>query len=111
LTIGLADGQAWKGGAATAKNGVTCNPNIPTEEVFTTPHARRVEGHVVSTEPLSYQGSLIDGIAVKFEAGRIVEAKAARGEEVLRQVLETDDGAGSARSRSCRTPRRSRKAA
>ena len=93
LTIGLADGHAWEGGAATAKNGVTCNPNIPTEEVFTTPHARRVEGHVVSTKPLSYQGSLIDGIAVRFEAGRIVEAKAARGEEVLRKVLDTDDGA------------------
>jgi aminopeptidase len=93
LTIGLADGHAWEGGAAKAKNGVTCNPNIPTEEVFTTPHARRVEGHVVSTKPLSYQGSLIDGIAVRFEAGRIVEAKAARGEEVLRQVLDTDDGA------------------
>ena len=93
LTIGLAEGHAWEGGAVTAKNGVTCNPNIPTEEVFTTPHARRVEGHVVSTKPLSYQGSLIDGIAVRFEAGRIVEAKAARGEEVLRQVLDTDDGA------------------
>lgn len=93
LTIGLADGHAWEGGAATAKNGVTCNPNIPTEEVFTTPHARRVEGQVVSTKPLSYQGSLIDGIAVRFEAGRIVEARAARGEEVLKQVLETDDGA------------------
>ncbi len=93
LTIGLADGHAWEGGAATAKNGVTCNPNIPTEEVFTTPHARRVEGQVVSTKPLSYQGSLIDGIAVRFEAGRIVEARAACGEEVLKQVLETDDGA------------------
>jgi aminopeptidase len=93
LTIGLADGHEWEGGAATAKNGVVCNPNIPTEEVFTTPHARRVEGHVVSTKPLSYQGSLIDGIAVRFEAGRIVEARAARGEEVLRQVLDTDDGA------------------
>src|SRR5690606_21125235 len=46
LTIGLADGHEWQGGASTAKNGVTCNPNIPTEEVFTTPHARRVDGHV-----------------------------------------------------------------
>ena len=69
------------------------NPNIPTEEVFTTPHAFRVEGRVVSTKPLSYQGSLIEGIAVKFEAGRIVEAKAARGEDVLKNVLDTDDGA------------------
>jgi aminopeptidase len=93
LTIGLADGHEWEGGAATAKNGITCNPNIPTEEVFTTPHARRVDGHVVSTKPLSYQGSLIDGIAVRFEAGRIVEAKAARGEDVLRKVLDSDDGA------------------
>jgi aminopeptidase len=93
LTIGLADGHEWEGGAATAKNGVSCNPNIPTEEVFTTPHARRVEGHVVSTKPLSYQGSLIDGIAVRFEAGRIVEAKAARGEDVLMKALDADEGA------------------
>ncbi len=93
LTIGLADGHEWHGGAATAKNGVTCNPNIPTEEVFTTPHALRVEGHVVSTKPLSYQGTLIEGIAVRFEAGRIVEARASRGEDVLTKVLDTDEGA------------------
>src|SRR5262249_34901638 len=59
LTIGLADGHEWQGGASTAKNGIVCNANIPTEEVFTTPHARRVEGHVRSTKPLSYQGTLI----------------------------------------------------
>src|ERR1700744_386765 len=64
LTIGLAHGHEWQGGASTAKNGITCNANIPTEEVFTTPHARRVSGHVVSSKPLSYQGSLIDGISV-----------------------------------------------
>src|SRR5579872_5799956 len=93
LTIGLADSHEWQGGASTAKNGITCNPNIPTEEVFTTPHARRVEGHVASTKPLSYQGTLIDNIQVKFSEGRIVEAKAARGEEVLHKVLDTDDGA------------------
>jgi aminopeptidase len=93
LRIGLAEGHEWQGGAATAKNGVMCNPNIPTEEVFTTPHARRVDGHVVSTKPLSYQGSLIDGIAVRFEAGRIVEAKAARGEDVLMKALAADEGA------------------
>ncbi|MGE0211785.1 MAG: aminopeptidase [Parvibaculaceae bacterium] len=93
LTIGLADGHEWQGGASTAKNGITCNPNIPTEEVFTTPHARHVEGRVVSTKPLSYQGTLIDEISVRFEGGRIVEAKAARGEEVLNKVLDTDEGA------------------
>jgi aminopeptidase len=93
LTIGLADGHEWQGGASTTKGGITCNPNIPTEEVFTTPHARRVDGHVVSSKPLSYQGSLIDGIAVRFEQGRIVAANATRGEEVLNKVLDTDEGA------------------
>ena len=93
LTVGLADGHEWMGGASTAKNGITCNPNIPTEEVFTTPHAHRVTGHVSSTKPLSYQGTLIDEISVRFEEGRIVEAKAARGEDVLQKVLDTDEGA------------------
>jgi len=93
LTIGLADGHEWVGGASTAKNGITCNPNIPTEEVFTTPHAHRVEGRVRSTKPLSYQGTLIDNIAVRFEGGRIVEATASRGAEVLNKVLDTDEGA------------------
>ncbi|PRD44238.1 aminopeptidase [Phyllobacterium phragmitis] len=93
LIVGLADGHEWHGGASTAKNGITCNPNIPTEEVFTTPHARRVEGHVTSTKPLSHQGTLIENIAVRFEEGRIVEAGASRGEEVLGKVLDTDEGA------------------
>ncbi len=93
LTVGLADSHEWQGGSSTAKNGITCNPNIPTEEVFTTPHARRVSGHVSSTKPLSYQGTLIDNIAVRFEEGRIVEAKASKGEAVLNKVLDTDEGA------------------
>ncbi|TDK35412.1 aminopeptidase [Rhizobium deserti] len=93
LTVGLADGHEWHGGASTAKNGITCNPNIPTEEVFTTPHALKVEGYVSSTKPLSHQGTLIDNIQVRFEGGRIVEAKASRGEEVLNKVLDTDKGA------------------
>ena len=93
LTVGLADGHEWHGGASTAKNGITCNPNIPTEEVFTTPHALKVEGHVSSTKPLSHQGTLINNIQVRFEGGRIVEAKASKGEEVLLKVLDTDEGA------------------
>ena len=93
LTIGLADGHEWQGGASKAKNGVICNPNIPTEEVFTTPHAHRVEGYVSSTKPLSYQGTLIDKIKVRFEKGRIVEAHASKGEKVLQQILDTDEGA------------------
>lgn len=93
LLVGLADDHEWMGGASVAKNGIICNPNIPTEEVFTTPHALRVEGHVSSTKPLSHQGTLIDNISVRFEKGRIVEAKASRGEEVLNKVLDTDEGA------------------
>lgn len=93
LTLGLADGHAWKGGASVAKNGVRCNPNIPTEEVFTTPHAQRVDGTVRASKPLAYQGSLIEGIEVRFEAGRIVEARATTGEAAFLKLLDSDDGA------------------
>lgn len=93
LMVGLADDHEWHGGASTAKNGITCNPNIPTEEVFTTPHAHKVDGYVCSTKPLSHQGTLIDHIKVRFEAGRIVEASASQGEDVLKQILNTDEGA------------------
>ena len=93
MTVGLADDHWWEGGASTAKNGVTCNPNIPTEEVFTTPHMARVEGVVRSTKPLSYQGTLIQDIAVRFEGGRIVQSSARTGADVLAKVLTTDEGA------------------
>lgn len=93
LTIGLADDHEWHGGASKAKNGVICNPNIPTEEVFTTPHSQKVDGYVRSTKPLSYQGTLIDEIEMRFEKGRVVEAHAAKGEKILLQILETDEGA------------------
>jgi len=92
LTLGLADGHAWKGGASTSRNGIICNPNIPTEEVFTTPHRLRVDGVVRATKPLSHNGTLITDIAVKFEAGRIVEAHATRGLEVLTRAMDTDEG-------------------
>ncbi|PYD49054.1 aminopeptidase [Novacetimonas pomaceti] len=93
LTVGLADGHAWAGGSEPARNGIVCNPNIPTEEVFTTPHARRVNGTVRATKPLFHQGTLIDDIAVRFEEGRIVEASASAGQEVLTRILDTDEGA------------------
>lgn len=93
LTIGLADDHCWQGGAASARNGITCQPNIPTEEVFTTPHAARVEGRVRASKPLVHQGSLIEGIEVRFEAGRIVEATATKGQDVFRKLLESDEGA------------------
>ncbi len=93
LRVGLSDGHLWLGGAETAKNGIVCNPNIPTEEVFTTPHLARVEGYVRSTKPLSYGGTLIKDIAVHFAAGGIVEATASAGQDVLGKVLDTDEGA------------------
>jgi aminopeptidase len=93
LRVGLSDGHLWLGGGTMAGNGRYCIPNMPTEEVFTTPHKDRVEGHVTSTKPLSHQGTMIEGISVRFEGGRIVEAHAARGEQVLQRLIESDDGA------------------
>ena len=93
VTVGLADDHEWNGGATTAKNGLVCNANIPTEEVFTTPHKARVDGFVRSTKPLSYNGTLIEDIEVRFQGGAIVDAKARTGQEVLLKVLDTDEGA------------------
>ncbi len=93
LKVGLADDHLWLGGGTTSGNGLQCIPNMPTEEVFTTPHKDRVEGTVTSTKPLSYQGTLIENIVVKFENGRIVQASAKQGEAVLRSMIETDEGA------------------
>jgi len=93
LHVGLADDHVWMGGGTTARNGVRCIPNLPTEEVFTTPHKDRVNGRVTSTKPLSYQGMLIKDIQVQFENGRIVTAKAADGESILQNMLNTDEGA------------------
>jgi aminopeptidase len=93
LTVGLADDHLWAGGGTTAGNGVYCQPNIPTEECFTTPHKDRVNGTVQASKPLSHQGTLIENISVRFENGRIVEAKATAGEDVLNRLISTDDGA------------------
>lgn len=93
LKVGLAEGHEWMGGASKARNGVICNPNIPSEEVFTTPHALKVDGYVKSTKPLSHQGTLIENISVVFENGRITEARASKGEEVFLKLIDTDDGA------------------
>ncbi len=93
LTIGLVDNHVWAGGASMAKNGIICNPNIPSEEVFTMPHRERTDGVVRSTKPLSYQGTMIEGITVRFEKGRIVEGAAQKGNDVFRKMIETDEGA------------------
>ena len=93
LLVGLSEGHIWLGGSKTAGNGITCNANIPTEEVFTTPFAAKTEGVVRATKPLSYGGTLIEDIEVRFNGGRIVDCRARTGEHVLRQVIETDEGA------------------
>lgn len=93
LRVGLADDHLWAGGGTRAGNGVYCQPNIPTEEVFTTPHKDRVQGIVRSSKPLSYQGTLIEEISVRFEAGRVVQANAKTGSEVLERMIGTDEGA------------------
>jgi aminopeptidase len=93
LEVGLCDGHLWAGGAGRAENGVMYNANIPTEEIFTTPHRMRVDGIVTATKPLSYQGTLIQDISVRFVDGAIVDAKARTGQDVLQRILETDEGA------------------
>jgi aminopeptidase len=93
LTIGLPAAHVWVSGRSATRTGVPFVPNLPTEEVFTMPHAARVDGTVRSTKPLSYAGTLIEGFTLHFERGRIVQATAARGEAVLRQLLATDPGA------------------
>jgi aminopeptidase len=70
--LGLADDHLWMGGGTRAGNGLYCIPNMPTEEIFTTPHKDRADGTVRASKPLSYQGTMIEGIEVRFEAGRIV---------------------------------------
>ena len=91
--LGLADDHEWLGGGTTAGNANYCIPNMPTEEVFTTPHKDRADGTVTASKPLSHQGSMIEGIQVRFEHGRIVEARATQGQEVLQRLIDTDDGA------------------
>ena len=93
FTLGLADDHLWLGGGTTAGNGLYCIPNMPTEEVFSTPHKDRADGTVTATKPLSHQGTMIEGIQVRFDHGRIVEAKATRGQDVLQRLIDTDDGA------------------
>ena len=93
LKLGLADDHLWLGGGTTAGNGNYCIPNIPTEEIFSMPHKDRVDGTVTATKPLSHQGTMIEGIQVRFERGRIVDARATRGQEVLQKLIDTDEGA------------------
>jgi aminopeptidase len=91
--LGLADDHLWLGGGTTAGNGIYCVANMPTEEIFTAPHKDRAEGTITASKPLSHQGTMIEGIHVRFEGGQIVEARATKGQEVLQRLIETDAGA------------------
>ena len=93
LEMELPEGHIWKGGSAVSEGGVTFNPNIPTEEVFTMPHKYGVSGTVSSTKPLNYGGSLIDNFSLTFKDGQVVDFKAEEGEAVLKHLLDSDEGA------------------
>jgi aminopeptidase len=92
LTIGLHHESAWQA-ALDESAGIKHVANMPTEEVYTTPDARLVEGTVRSTLPLQIQGNIVRGLEVRFEAGRAVEVRAESGEAVMREHITTDDGA------------------
>lgn len=93
LTVKLPVGHIWAGGAEIAADKVKFVANMPTEEVYSLPDRNGVDGVVYASKPLIYQGDVIDGIKLVFKAGRVVEYSAARGEKVLKQLLETDEGA------------------
>jgi aminopeptidase len=93
LLLGLPEGHVWVSGRTESQNGIPFTANLPTEEVFTMAHKDRVDGTVRSTKPLSYAGTLIENFSVTFASGRVVEYRAARGQAVLKQLVETDEGA------------------
>ena len=93
LTVGLPDGHIWKGGIDYNAEGTRFVPNIPTEEVFTLPHSRRVDGRVAASKPLNYGGRLIENFSLTFEQGRVVAVEAESGAEALEKLIATDDGA------------------
>ncbi len=93
LTVGMIPDAVFCGGAEKSRQGIVFNPNIPTEECFISPKRGEAEGIVYSTKPLSYQGQLIDNFSMRFEGGKVVEAHAEVGEELLNTILDMDEGA------------------
>ena len=92
LTVGLIPGVIFLGGGEKTLDGTFFQPNIPSEECFTSPKKGEAEGIVYSAKPLSYQGVLIENFSVRFEKGKAVEVHAEKGEEALRSILEIDEG-------------------
>lgn len=93
LTIELPKNHLWVGAGSVNANGIPFMANMPTEEVFTVPSKTGVNGYVSSTKPLSYGGNIIDEFTIIFKKGKIVDIKAKQGEEVLKHLIETDEGA------------------
>ena len=93
LTVGMIPEAMFCGGAEVSRQGITFNPNIPTEECFISPMRGQAEGIVYSTKPLSYEGQLIENFSMRFEGGKVVEAHAEKGEELLNTMLSMDEGA------------------
>ena len=94
LTVGLPAGHLWVSGESITQSGIRFVANLPTEEVFTIADRQRVDGTVCATKPLSYAGTLIEDFSLRFDGGRVVDVKAAQGEAVLRQLVETDATSG-----------------
>jgi len=92
LTVGLPKGHRWEGAGSFNSRGERFMANMPTEEVFTAPDANRVDGVVVSTKPLSYAGSIIEGMEFHFKDGEVTDVTAEKGEEVIKNLLEQDEG-------------------
>lgn len=93
FTVGLNKNHVWAGGGAETVDGTWFFPNMPTEEIFTTPHRDRAEGIVHSALPLNYNGGLIEDFWVKFEGGKAVDCGAAKGLDLLKSILAVDEGA------------------
>ncbi|WP_448374749.1 aminopeptidase [Fervidobacterium sp.] len=93
LTVELPEKHLWLSGVEDDTNGVPFLPNIPTEEVFTAPYKYGVKGKVSSSMPLVYQGNIIDEFWLEFKDGKVVDFDAKKGKEILKELINTDDGA------------------
>lgn len=93
FTCGLLPTANWMGGGGYLIDGTFYNPNMPTEEIFTSPMKGKAEGTLVATLPLSYQGNLIENFSVTFKDGRAVSCKAEHGQELLERMIAMDEGA------------------
>ncbi len=93
LTVGMIPEGVWRGGGDTSLQGIFFNPNIPTEECFISPMRGQAEGIVYSSMPLCYRGQIIDRFFLRFENGKVVEARAEQGEDILNTILDMDEGA------------------